>query len=84
MWFVYLAQNADGVFYTGIALDPDHRLLQHNGLKSGGAKATRGKGPWRIVYTERRSSKGEALRREAAIKRLSRKQKAMLAGIIPV
>ena len=84
MWFVYLAQNVERLFYTGIALDPDRRMLQHNGVRKGGAKATRGKGPWLLVYTEAQASKGDALRREIAIKRLSRKQKALLAGIIPV
>jgi putative endonuclease len=84
MWTVYLAQNPDGIFYTGITTDLDKRIQQHNGLLTGGAKFTRGKGPWRIVHTELYPSKGTALRREAVIKKLSAYEKSLLAKIIPV
>ena len=40
-WFCYLLQS-DSKTYVGATLDPDRRLKQHNGLLSGGAKATRG------------------------------------------
>jgi putative endonuclease len=84
MWTVYLAQNPNGIFYTGITSDLDKRIQQHNGLRTGGAKFTRGKGPWRIVHTELHQSKGSALRREAVIKELSAHEKALLAKIVPV
>ena len=73
-WAVYVIQSErDGRYYCGIALDVAARVAQHNAGK--GAKATRGRGPWHCVYGEWFATKGQALRREAAIKKLTRKQK---------
>ncbi len=68
-WFVYVIVNASRIAYTGIAADVDARLAQHNGEMRGGAKFTRGRGPWRIAHVEGPMTKGDALRREAAIKK---------------
>jgi putative endonuclease len=68
-WFVYVILNTARIAYTGVAADVTSRLAQHNGEKRGGAKFTRGRGPWRIVHTEGPMTKGDALRREAAIKK---------------
>lgn len=70
-----------GRVYTGIALDPARRRNEHNGKGSKGAKTTRRGRPWRIVHVERYTTKGEALRRMEAIKRLPRAQKLLLAGL---
>ena len=73
-WVVYILQSeVDGRLYTGMTDDLDRRLAKHNAGK--GAKATRPWRPWRVVHTEGMNTKGEALRREAAIKRLSRARK---------
>jgi putative endonuclease len=78
-WFVYIIQSEpSGTLYTGIALDPDDRLRKHNGVLKGGAKATRAGRPWLIVYLESCEDKSAALRREAAIKKLSREEKLTL------
>jgi putative endonuclease len=66
-WTVYVLLNPAGVAYTGIALDPEARLAQHNA--GTGAKFTRGRGPWRLIHAEGPMAHGNALRREAAIKR---------------
>lgn len=66
-WFVYVLLNGDHVAYTGIAVDLDARLTRHNCGK--GARFTRGRGPWVLVYAERCSDKPTALRREIQIKR---------------
>lgn len=66
-WFVYVLLNGAGIAYTGIALDVADRLSRHNAGE--GAKFTRGRGPWRLIHTEGPLPHGEALRREAAIKR---------------
>lgn len=63
--------------YTGIALDTDRRLNEHNTSKRG-AKATKVGRPWVLVYREPFATKGDALRRELAIKRLKRTQKLRL------
>lgn len=67
MYTVYVLLNDAGVTYTGIAKDVTQRLAQHNG--GTGARFTRGRGPWRVVHTEGPLPHGDALRREAAIKR---------------
>jgi len=56
--------------------DIAHRVLAHNEGK--GAKYTRGRRPLVLVYRESCGSRSEALKREYAIKRLTRKQKLML------
>jgi putative endonuclease len=77
MRFVYAILNAAGTVYVGQTTDVERRLAQHNGARPGGAKFTRGRGPWRIVHVEAFEGAGEALRRERALKR-DRKFKAML------
>jgi putative endonuclease len=67
--FVYMLMNAARTIYTGYATDVARRLAQHNGEKPGGAKFTRGRGPWRLVHAEEHASKGAAQKREAALKR---------------
>ncbi len=47
-WYVYVLISEAGRTYVGIALDPEKRLLEHNGEARGGAKATRGFRPWKI------------------------------------
>jgi putative endonuclease len=74
-YFVYVLRNAAGITYTGIALDVDARLSAHN--DGSGAKFTRGRGPWTVVHTEGPLPRGDALRREMAIKK-DRKFRAVL------
>jgi putative endonuclease len=77
--FAYIAECADGTYYTGYAKDIESRAKAHNEGK--GSKYTRGRLPVKIVYSEEFASKSEAMKREAAIKRMSRKaKKAMLHG----
>lgn len=80
MRFVYAILNASGTVYVGQTTDMDRRLAQHNGAKPGGAKFTRGRGPWRVVHVEAFETVGDALRRERALKR-DRKFKAALKKI---
>jgi putative endonuclease len=72
-WFVYILRCADGTFYTGITRDVGRRGRQH---KEGTAsRYTRSRRPVRLVYQERQADQSAALRREAAIKALSRREK---------
>ena len=76
-WTVYILQCSDNTLYTGITNDIEHRLEKHsNGT---GAKYTRGRGPYKVFYTELYKTKGRALKREAQIKKLDRAGKLKLA-----
>lgn len=82
LWFLYIIQSTiTGKLYTGISTDPKLRLQKHNAGK--GAKFTRAGRPWILVYHERVGSKSEALRRELAVKRLSRSEKLNLRPSLP-
>ena len=73
-WYLYVLLCADGTYYTGITKDTKRRLHEHNKTKRG-AKYTRTRRPVQLVYVERFSLHGEALRAERRFKRLTRKQK---------
>ncbi|MDY4970773.1 MAG: GIY-YIG nuclease family protein [Lachnospiraceae bacterium] len=76
--YVYILSCVDGTFYTGWTTHLEERVKTHNQGK--GAKYTRSRLPVKLLYWEEYSDKGEALRREAAIKKMSRKQKEELVG----
>lgn len=76
-WSVYIVRCADGTLYTGISNDVDRRVDLHNQGK--GARYTRGRLPVTLVYLESVGTRAEATRREAAIKRMSRRAKLALA-----
>ena len=79
-WYVYLVRCCDGSLYTGIAKSLQKRLLEHNSDNQLGAKYTRSRRPVKLVYQESCSSRALAMRREAAIKRLSKQQKEELVA----
>ena len=81
-WELYILRCGDGTLYTGIARDVEKRLAAHRSGK--GAKYTRGRGPLEIVYRERCVDQGEALRREYAVKQLTREEKERLIGAFAV
>ena len=72
-YWVYIVRCADGSLYTGMAADVDKRIATHNA--GAGAKYTRGRLPVEEVYREECPTRSDALKREAAIKKLSRKSK---------
>lgn len=76
-WCVYILRCADGTLYTGSTDDFPRRLAAHSSGR--GAKYTRGRGPLEPVYREACADRSAALRREAAIKHLTRAQKLALA-----
>ena len=76
-WYVYIVQCRDGSLYTGITVDLDHRVLEHNTSKKG-AKYTRSRRPVQLVYSEELLDRSSALKREAAIKKISRENKLKL------
>jgi putative endonuclease len=76
VWYVYVARCGDGTLYTGVTTDVARRLRQHRAGR--GAKYTRGRGGLRLRYCEEQPTRGRALSREAAIKRLPRVEKLRL------
>lgn len=81
MWYVYLLRCADDTLYAGCTNDPPRRLQQHNAGQ--GAKYTRSRRPVSLVYLEQAGDHSQALRREAALKRLTRKEKLALIAAAP-
>lgn len=77
-FFCYMVECADGTFYTGWSTDPERRVKTHNTGK--GAKYTKTRRPVKLIYVEELPDKSSALKRERAIKRLSRKEKEKLVG----
>lgn len=75
-WWVYMLRCGDGTLYTGMAADVERRAAVHNAGK--GAKYTRSRLPVEVVYREEMEDRSSALRREAAIKALSRREKLAL------
>ena len=73
-WYVYLLQSENKT-YVGATIDPDRRLRQHNGLLSGGAKATKGHVWKRICLVGTFPEERDALQFEWSWKHISKKQK---------
>ena len=74
--YCYILECADGTLYTGWTTDPERRVAQHN--KGMGARYTRTRMPVKLVYLEPQLDRTTAMKRERAIKALSRKQKMKL------
>ena len=75
-WYVYILRCGDGSLYTGITDDVQRRLAAHAAGK--GAKYTRGRGPLELVYQQACLDHSAALKRELAIKALTRAEKLAL------
>jgi len=75
-WFVYILRCADGTLYTGITKDLARRTKQHNAGTA--SRYTRSRRPVKLVYQEPQRSQSLALKREAAIKKLTRQTKLAL------
>lgn len=76
MFYTYLARCSDNTLYTGYCKDINEREETHNAGE--GAKYTRARLPIEIIYFEGFKTKSEAMKREYAIKQLSRKEKETL------
>jgi putative endonuclease len=77
-WYVYLLECADGTLYTGISLDPERRVKQHNAGR--GARYTRTRLPVRLLGSVPVQGWAEALRLEKRIKgRTPQRKRAFFA-----
>ena len=75
-YYFYLLRCSDDSLYAGICIDLEHRVETHQNGK--GAKYTRSRSPVTLVYHEQHRSKGDALRREAEVKKWSNQRKERL------
>ena len=75
-WYVYILRCGDGSLYAGYTNDIPRRLARHQSGR--GAKYTRSRLPVALAYQEELPDKSAALRREAAVKRMTRPQKLSL------
>lgn len=80
-WVVYILKCADGSLYTGITCDLQRRLKQHNAGTA--SRYTRSRLPAVLVYQEAQPSHSAALKRELAVKALSRTAKEALIATCP-
>ena len=80
-WSVYLLRCGDGTLYCGVTNDVERRLEAHRAGR--GARYTRGRGPLELVHLEKARGRGDALKREAAWKRLPRAEKLRRIAILP-
>jgi putative endonuclease len=80
-WMVYLVRCGDGSLYTGVTTNPERRLGEHN--RGSGAAYTRSRLPVALIYLEPAADRSGALRREHAIKQMSRAEKEALALVRP-
>lgn len=76
-FFIYIVRCADTTLYTGMAIDIQKRVHEHNNTNRG-AKYTKERRPVKLVYNEGPYTRSEAAKREYAIKRLSKAEKERL------
>jgi putative endonuclease len=74
--YCYIVECADGSYYTGWAVDPEKRVAVHN--KGRGAKYTKMRLPVKLVYVEQQPDRTTAMKRERAIKKMTRDGKRKL------
>ena len=78
-WFVYILRCADGSLYTGITKDVKRRCQQHNAGTA--SRYTRSRRPTKLVWQEAQPNQSAALKREAAIKAMTRKEKLAMVRL---
>lgn len=74
--YTYILECKDGTYYTGWTNNLDKRLKDHN--EGRGAKYTKARLPVSLIYHEKFQTKEEAMRREYAIKHMTRSEKESL------
>jgi predicted GIY-YIG superfamily endonuclease len=75
-WFLYIVRCADGSLYTGITVDVARRYKQHNAGTA--SRYTRSRLPVELIYQESQPNQSAALKRELAVKAMSREEKELL------
>ena len=77
MYYIYILKCSDKTLYTGITVDLERRIKEHNTSKLG-AKYTCARRPVKLVYSKKFRNRSLASKEETRIKKLSRKEKLLL------
>ncbi|MDO8505102.1 MAG: GIY-YIG nuclease family protein [bacterium] len=77
---VYILKCADKTLYTGCTNNLEKRLREHN-YGTAGAKYTRARRPVKLVFSKTFRTLAAGRKREAEIKRLTRREKFKLIGL---
>ncbi len=77
-WYLYLIRVKNGSLYTGIAMDVERRFSEHVAGGKKGAKYLRGRGPLKLVFRQQMGSRSQALKAEAAVKKMPKTEKENL------
>lgn len=80
MYYLYILECADKTLYTGITVDLERRVHEHN-TSAVGAKYTRARRPVRLVYSKKFRNRSTASKAESKIKKLSREAKLNLISL---
>ena len=75
-WFVYILKCSDNTYYTGITKNITRRIIEHGTNK--GAKYTRQRGPFKLVYKASFQNRSSASKEEHRIKSLPLHEKLKL------
>jgi putative endonuclease len=75
-WCFYIVRCKDNSLYSGIAINVDERIKEHN--RGTGAKYTHARRPVTLVYSERHSNVSEAMKRESQVKSWTKTKKEQL------
>ena len=77
-YYVYILKTSGDTLYTGITTDLARRLKEHNSHTKKSAKYTRSFNSCQLVYSQQFPDRSTALKREAEIKKMTRKNKLTL------
>ncbi len=83
-WEVYIIQTVSGKLYTGITTDVERRFKEHSTSSKRAARFFYSSPAEKIVFRESCKNRSDALRRESAIKKMTRKEKLDLIGLCPL
>lgn len=82
MYTVYILRTSKNTLYTGITNNLEKRLKVHTSKSKSSSKYVRSFESFTLVYTEKQSSKSNALKRELEIKKLTKSKKEALINSI--
>lgn len=77
MYHLYILECTDKTLYTGITVDLERRVKEHNSSKLG-SKYTRARRPVKLAYSKKFKNRSLASKAESKIKKLSREEKTKL------
>lgn len=77
MYHIYILECSDKTFYTGITVDIERRIWEHNNSEKG-AKYTKARRPVKLVFSKKFKNRSLASKEEYRIKKLSREEKKKL------